>query len=71
MAEMFESYEEEFRGLATDARNKISEVLSYETDPGEHWRRRVRRRGRGFETGGRVQCVHGELGWPCVVKLTF
>lgn len=47
MAEMFESYEEEFRGLATDARNKISEVLSYETDPGEHWRRRVRRRGGG------------------------
>lgn len=57
MAEMFESYEEEFRGLATDARNKISEVLSYETDPGEHWQRRVRRRGRGLESGGHLQCA--------------
>ena len=33
MAEIFESYEEEFRSVAADAQKKLSDVLTYETNP--------------------------------------
>lgn len=33
MAEIFESYEEEFRGVAADAQRKLSEALTYESNP--------------------------------------
>jgi hypothetical protein len=33
MAELFESYEEEFRGVAGDAQRKLSEALTYESNP--------------------------------------
>jgi len=33
MAEIFESYEDEFRSLASDCQKKLSDLLTYETNP--------------------------------------
>lgn len=41
MSEIFESYEEEFRGVATDCQKKISDVMTYETNAGKYKKKQI------------------------------
>jgi hypothetical protein len=47
MSDVFETYEEDFRTLAVDVQKKLSDVLTYETNPGEE-----------AKDGGRGVVVH-------------